>query len=318
MRKKEKPSKIRQFFKTFLSLYMSADMDITGVAVAYYIIVSVFPALMLLASLLPYFQFNVSQILTILKDLFPKQIYPTVANLVSTALTQPSTSWLGISIITTLWAISRSMSALQKAFNKAYGVEEHRDFIISHIVGIFLGIGLQLIIILSVLVLAFGKTVLQTLQRFLDLDHATYLELANQTTPIIYMALFLALLMLYFFLPNVRIKKIRFVLPGAIFVMVVMGTVGNLFAIYVNSYADRLMDFRFVTSVVILVLMLWFVFMANILITGAVLNATVQSLFVDEFYTRDGDVVSILNRIKARFRNKDNNKETKETPEDSN
>ena len=318
MRKKEKPSKIRQFFKTFLSLYMSADMDITGVAVAYYIIVSVFPALMLLASLLPYFQFNVSQILTILKDLFPKQIYPTVANLVSTALTQPSTSWLGISIITTLWAISRSMSALQKAFNKAYGVEEHRDFIISHIVGIFLGIGLQLIIILSVLVLAFGKTVLQTLQRFLDLDHATYLELANQTTPIIYMALFLALLMLYFFLPNVRIKKIRFVLPGAIFVMVVMGTVGNLFAIYVNSYADRLMDFRFVTSVVILVLMLWFVFMANILITGAVLNATVQSLFVDEFYTRDGDVVSILNRIKARFRNQDNNKETKEIPEDSN
>ena len=318
MRKKEKLSKIRQFFKTFLSLYMSADMDITGVAVAYYIIVSVFPALMLLASLLPFFQFNVSQILTILKDLFPKQIYPTVANLVSTALTQPSTSWLGISIITTLWAISRSMSALQKAFNKAYGVEEHRDFIISHIVGIFLGIGLQLIIILSVLVLAFGKTVLQTLQRFLDLNHDTYLELANQTTPIIYMALFLALLMLYFFLPNVRIKKIRFVLPGAIFVMVVMGTVGNLFAIYVNSYADRLMDFRFVTSVVILVLMLWFVFMANILITGAVLNATVQSLFVDEFYTRDGDVVSILNRIKARFRNQDNNKETKETPEDSN
>ena len=318
MRKKEKPSKIRQFFKTFLSLYMSADMDITGVAVAYYIIVSVFPALMLLASLLPYFQFNVSQILTILKDLFPKQIYPTVANLVSTALTQPSTSWLGISIITTLWAISRSMSALQKAFNKAYGVEEHRDFIISHIVGIFLGIGLQLIIILSVLVLAFGKTVLQTLQRFLDLDHATYLELANQTTPIIYMALFLALLMLYFFLPNVRIKKIRFVLPGAIFVMVVMGTIGNLFAIYVNSYADRLMDFRFVTSVVILVLMLWFVFMANILITGAVLNATVQSLFVDEFYTRDGDVVSILNRIKARFRNIDNDKDKEEITEDSN
>ena len=318
MRKKEKPSKIRQFFKTFLSLYMSADMDITGVAVAYYIIVSVFPALMLLASLLPYFQFNVSQILTILKDLFPKQIYPTVANLVSTALTQPSTSWLGISIITTLWAISRSMSALQKAFNKAYGVEEHRDFIISHIVGIFLGIGLQLIIILSVLVLAFGKTVLQTLQRFLELDHATYLELANQTTPIVYAALFLALLMLYFFLPNIRIKKIHFVLPGAIFVMVVMGTIGNLFAIYVNAYADRLMDFRFVTSVVILVLMLWFVFMANILITGAVLNATVQSLFVDEFYTRDGDVVSILNRIKARFRNIDNDKDKEEITEDSN
>lgn len=318
MKKKEKPSKFKEFFKTFLSLYVSADIDITSVASAYYIIISIFPALMLLASLLPYFQFDVNQILAILEDLFPEKLYPTVAGLVSSALTQPSSSWLGISIVTTLWAISRSMSALQKAFNKAYGVEEHRDFIIRHIVGIFLGIGLQLIITLSVLVLAFGKTVLQTLQRFLDLNHDTYLELANQTTPIIYMALFLALLMLYFFLPNIRIKKIRFVLPGAIFVMVVMGTIGNLFAIYVNAYADRLMDFRFVTSVVILVLMLWFVFMANILITGAVLNATVQSFFVDEFYTRDGDVVSILNRIKARFRNMDNNKDKEEIPEDSN
>ena len=210
------------------------------------------------------------------------------------------------------------MAALQKAFNKAYGVLENRDFIITHVVGIFLGIGLQLIITLSVLVLAFGKTVLQTLQRYLDLDQISYLDLANQTTPIVYVALFLALLMLYYFLPNVRIKKIRFVLPGSIFVMVVMGTIGNLFAIYVDAYASRLMDFRFVTSVVILVLMLWFVFMANILITGAVLNATIQTMSVDELNTRDGDIVSIFNRLKARFRNQDNKKDTKETPEDSN
>lgn len=302
MKEKKASSKFREFIKTFLSFYMSADIDITSVAVAYYIIVSVFPALMLLASLLPYFQFNVSQVLGVIEELFPKQIYPTVANLVSTALTQPSSSWLGISIVSTLWAISKSMAALQKAFNKAYGVIENRDFIITHVVGIFLGIGLQLIITLSVLVLAFGKTVLQTLQHFLDLEQAIYLDLANQTTPIIYLALFLALLMLYFFLPNVRIKKIRFVVPGAIFVMVVMGTVGNLFAIYVNSYAARLMDFRFVTSVVILVLMLWFVFMASILITGAVLNATVQRMLVGEFSTRAGDIFTVFNRLKARFR----------------
>ena len=98
MRKKKKSSKIRQFFKTFLSLYVSADIDITSVASAYYIIISIFPALMLLASLLPYFQFNVSQILTIIQDLFPTQIYPTVANLVSTALPQPSPTCLSISI----------------------------------------------------------------------------------------------------------------------------------------------------------------------------------------------------------------------------
>lgn len=302
MKKWFKQSKIVQFITTFFSLYMSADIDITSVAVAYYIIISVFPIMMLLASLLPYFQFDAQQILVLLERVFPEQLYPQVSRLVSAVLTQPSSSWLGISIVTTLWAISRSMAALQKAVNKAYGVTEHRDFIISHIVGVFLGIGLQMIITLSVLMIAFGNTVLQQLHRWIEFDNSFFLKIANQTSPIVYISLFLALIMLYFFLPNVRIKKIRYVLPGAIFVLVVMGTVGHLFTIYVDSYVARLMDFRFVTSVIILVLMLWFVFMANILITGAVLNAAVQSMFVDEFDSRSGDVVSVLNRIKERFK----------------
>lgn len=316
MQKRQKQSKIKQFFTTFFSLYMSADLDITSVAVAYYILISAFPVLMLLASLLPYFQFDVNQILLLLEDMFPERLYPTVERMVLAVLTKPSSSWLGVSIVTTLWTISRSMSALQKAVNKAYGVTEHRDLIISHIVGVFLGIGLQLIITLSVLMIAFGRSILQALDRVIELEHNFFLQLANQTTPVVYISLFLALIMLYFFLPNVRIKKIRYVLPGAIFVLVIMGTVGHLFSLYIDAYALRLMDFRFVTSVIILVLMLWFVFMANILITGAVLNATVQSLFVDEFYTRDGDVVSILNRIKARFRTMEVEEREKDSIED--
>lgn len=317
MQKRQKKSKVKQFFTTFLSLYMSADLDITSVAVAYYILISAFPVLMLMASLLPYFQFDVNQILLFLEDVFPEQLYPTVSRMVSAVLTKPSSSWLGVSIVTTLWTISRSMAALQKAVNKAYGVTEHRDFIISHIVGVFLGIGLQLIITFSVLMIAFGNSVLQALGQLIEFDHGFFMKLANQTTPAVYASLFLALIMLYFFLPNVRIKKIRFVLPGVVFVLIIMGTVGHLFSRYVDAYVLRLMDFRFVTSVIILVLMLWFVFMANILITGAVLNATVQSLFVDEFYTRDGDVVSILNRIKARFRNMEVEEETEEAIEEN-
>lgn len=311
MRKRKPISRIKQFFTSLFSFYMSAELDITSVAVAYYIIISVFPLLMLLASLLPYFRFDVNQILVLLKEMFPEKLYPTAARMVSAILTQPSNSWLGVSIVTTLWTISRSMAALQKAVNKAYGVDEHRDFIISHVVGVFLGIGLQFILMLSVLMIAFGNTVLQTLHRMVDLKNDFFLQLASQTTPVVYVSLFLSLMMLYFFLPNVRIKKIRYVLPGTIFVMLVMGTIGRLFTIYIDAYANRLMDFRFVTSVIILVLMLWFVFVANILITGAVLNATVQSLFVDEFYTRNGNVVSILNRLKKRFRGQES-EETKE------
>ncbi|MBF0777343.1 YihY/virulence factor BrkB family protein [Streptococcus cuniculi] len=300
MNRKKLWSNCRSFVISFLDFYRSAELDLTGVAVAYYLIISVFPILLTLANLLPYLQIDVNQILEVLSEVFPEKLYPTAADMVVSILTRPSSSWLGIAIVTTLWTLSKSMAALQKAVNKAYGVDQHRDFIISRAVGMFLGIGLQGIIIFSVMMLAFGKTLLQLLSTKFHFD-PLFDNLIDQTQLVAYIALFLALVMLYFFLPNVRIKKIRYVFPGSFFVLAVMATVGQLFGIYIDSYANRFLDFRLVTSVVILVLMLWFIFVANILIIGAVLNATVQSLQVEEFDTRPGDIASIIQRIKARF-----------------
>ncbi|MBF0818642.1 YihY/virulence factor BrkB family protein [Streptococcus acidominimus] len=300
MNRKKLWSNCQSFIASFLSFYQSAELDLTGVAVAYYLIISVFPVLLTLANLLPYLQIDVHQILEVLAEVFPEKLYPTAADMVVSILTQPSSSWLGIAIVTTLWTLSKSMAALQKAVNKAYGVDQHRDFIISRIVGMFLGIGLQGIIISSVMMLAFGKTLLQLVSTKFHFD-PLFNTLLNQTQLVAYIALFLALVMLYFFLPNVRIKKIRYVLPGSLFVLAIMATVGQVFGIYVDSYANRFLDFRLVTSLVILVLMLWFIFVANILIIGAVLNATVQSLQVEEFAPRPGDVMAIIQRIKERL-----------------
>lgn len=300
MNRKKLWSNCQSFIASFLSFYQSAELDLTGVAVAYYLIISVFPVLLTLANLLPYLQIDVHQILEVLAEVFPEKLYPTAADMVVSILTQPSSSWLGIAIVTTLWTLSKSMAALQKAVNKAYGVDQHRDFIISRIVGMFLGIGLQGIIISSVMMLAFGKTLLQLVSTKFHFD-PLFNTLLNQTQLVAYIALFLALVMLYFFLPNVRIKKIRYVLPGSLFVLAIMATVGQVFGIYVDSYANRFLDFRLVTSLVILVLMLWFIFVANILIIGAVLNATVQSLQAEEFAPRPGDVMAIIQRIKERL-----------------
>lgn len=299
-----KKEKFKQFFSSFFGFYMGAELDITSVAVAYYLMISIFPILFTLANLLPYFQIDVQQILVFLEDIFPEKLYPSVAEKVVNILTQPSGSLLGISVFASLWTVSGSMAALQKAFNKAYGVEEHRDFIISRLVGVILGIALQLIITLSVLMITFGNTILRMLQDTFLFENTFLKKLHTQTGPVAYLFLFLALLMIYFVLPNVRIRKIRYIFPGVLFVMVVTALFGKLFSIYVDSYANKLLDFRFATLVIVLVAMLWFVFISNVLITGAVLNATVQSMQVEEFDTRRGDVVSILNRIKDMYHGK--------------
>ncbi|MBL1132495.1 YihY/virulence factor BrkB family protein [Streptococcus suis] len=292
---------LKTFCLTFFSFYRSADSDVTSVAVAYYLLISIFPILLTLANLLPYYPFDVDMILSVVAEFVPDKLYPSVSSFITSVLTKPSSSWLGISILTTLWTLSRSMTILQKAFNKAYGINEHRDFIIGHLIGIFLGIGLQVIVLLSITLLTFGQAVFSYINKLVPIEDAWLKGLLSQTQLVGLMALFAALVMLYFLLPNVRIKKVRYVFPGTLFVLLTMTSIGKLFSIYVDNYANKLLDFRIVTAVVFLVFMLWFIFMAQVLIVGAMINATVQSMQVEEFHARDGDIVSILNRLKARF-----------------
>ncbi|MCK4030548.1 YihY/virulence factor BrkB family protein [Streptococcus iners] len=292
---------LKTFCSTFFSFYRNADIDVTSVAVAYYLLIGIFPILLTLANLLPYFPFDIDLVLSVVAEFVPDRLYPSVSDFITSILTKPSSSWLGISIATTLWTLSRSMTILQKAVNKAYGINEHRDFIVGHLIGIFLGIGLQVIILLSMTLLTFGQVIISYLSQLFPLNNQWLRGLLSQTQLVGLIALFVGLLMLYFFLPNIRIQKIRYILPGTSFVLLVMTSVGKLFTIYVDNYANRLLDFRMVTAVIFLVFMLWFIFMAQVLIIGAVINASVQSMQVEEFHARDGDIVSILNRIKSRF-----------------
>lgn len=293
-----KKANIKPFLSSFFSFYKASEVELTSLAVAYYLLISVFPILLTLANLLPYLQIDVEQLLLAVKEFFPEALYPRVADLIVNIFTRPSSSLLGISLLSMFWTLSKSMMILQQAFNKAYGVGEHRDFIIGRLVGLALGMALQVLVTLSVMLIAFGPTLFRLISKWLPLVDSPGWQWLQHTNPIVYLALFLALLMLYFFLPNVRISKIKYVLPGVGFVMVVMETLGQVFRLYVDRYANHLMDFRMVTVVIFLVVMLWFVFMAHILIIGAVLNASVQSQWVESFDTRRGDVASVLNRLK--------------------
>lgn len=295
----KKKQTIKQFFKTFWSLYKTSEVELTSLSVAYYLLISALPLLLTLANLLPYLKIDIDQVLVWLRDFFPTRLYPTAANLVTILLTRPSSSVLGLSLLSMLWTMSKSMTILQQAFNKAYGVEEHRDIIIGRLVGLFLGVGLQLIVMLGVAMVTFGRTTFRLLEGWFPVVAEVDMTWLPKTELLSYVLLFLALVMLYFFLPNVRIRKLAYALPGTIFVLVVMTTVSKFFVFYVESYANRFLDFRLLTVLVLLVLMLWCVFVSRVLIMGALLNAVIQVQREGEVEVRQGDIVSIFRHVQG-------------------
>ena len=268
----------RPLIKAFLHFYKESDSELTSVAVAYYWLISIFPLIMIVVNILPYFQIPISNFLIALKEFLPDSMFEVIEKIVREVLTQPSTGLLSFAVLSALWTFSKSMDFLQKAFNKAYGVAKNRGLISHQLISLLVSFGLQVLLALALFLSMFGQMLLNLLKNYWQFDSILFDYLQDFTGPIIYILLFAILVMLYYFLPNVKVTSIRYILPGSIFVLVTLMLFLNIFSTSINTYVNHLVDVRFFSSIIVVVIMFWFILIAKILILGAVINASVLSL----------------------------------------
>ena len=268
----------KPLLKAFLHYYQASDSELTSVAVAYYWLISIFPLLLVVINILPYFQIPVSNFLNVTNGFLPDTVYDVVAKIVMEVLTQPSTGLLSFAVLSALWTFSKSMNYLQKAFNKAYGVAKSRGLIYQQLMSLFVSFGLQILFACALFLSVFGRILLDFLKNYWQSDNPIFVYLEDLTGPLVFTLIFAILVMLYYFLPNVKVRRIRYVLPGSVFVLLTLVLILNIFSASVNHYINNLVEVRFVSSIIFVVTMFWFILLAKILIVGAVINASVQSL----------------------------------------
>ena len=264
--------------KAFLHYYQASDSELTSVAVAYYWLISIFPLLLVVINILPYFQIPVSHFLKVVNEFLPDTMYDVVAKIITEVLTQPSTGLLSFAVLSALWTFSKSMNYLQKAFNKAYGVAKSRGLIYQQLMSLLVSFGLQILFACALFLSVFGRILLDFLKKYWQSDNPIFLYLEDFTGPLVFTLIFAISVMIYYLLPNVKVPRIRYVLPGSIFVLLTLVLILNIFSASVNNYINNLVDVRFVSSIIFVVTMFWFILLAKILIIGAVINASVQSL----------------------------------------
>ena len=268
----------KPLLKAFLHYYQTSDSELTSVAVAYYWLISIFPLLLVVINILPYFQIPVSNFLKVVNEFLPDTMYDVVAKIITEVLTQPSTGLLSFAVLSALWTFSKSMNFLQKAFNKAYGVAKNRGMISHQLMSLFVSFGLQILFACALFLSVFGRILLDFLKNYWQSDNPIFVYLEDLTGPLVFTLIFAILVMFYYFLPNVKVRRIRYVLPGSIFVLLTLVLILNIFSASVNHYINNLVEVRFVSSIIFVVTMFWFILLAKILIIGAVINASVQSL----------------------------------------
>jgi len=145
---------------------------------------------------------------------------------------------LGIGLVFLLWTTSSYVTAFGRAVNTAYEVQEGRQ--IWKFRGLMLIVALVLMLVFSAIValLLATPSVVDAVAQTFQLSDAVVVACDILRWPVLAVLCLLAIALLYFYSPNVRHLRIRWVSWGALFAVVVwaIATVG--FALYVLNVAQ--------------------------------------------------------------------------------
>lgn len=235
----------------------------------YFIVLSVFPLLVLLLALLRYTGLQVETLTDFVSNFLPEALVPSAKRLIVSTYRNTSGAVVSLSAVTGLWSASRGVFGLLKGLNTVYEVPETRGYVYTRGISAVYTL-LFLLLLLATLVLnVFGATLLEalpfeniTLLQFLwDLvDQRFLLMLLLQT------ALFSAM---YMALPN-RHNSFRDSVPGAVLASLGWLIFSDLYSIYVENFAAYANVYGSVYMVAIS--MLWLYFCISIVFYGGALN----------------------------------------------
>ncbi|GLY49677.1 YihY/virulence factor BrkB family protein [Lentzea sp. NBRC 102530] len=229
-------------------------------ALTYYAVLSLFPGIIVLTSVLALLGDTTTQeLLKYVDQVAPGQAGDLVkSSIEELQKSQNAASLLGIvGLLTALWTASGYLGAFMRACNAVYDVEEGRPFwkTVPLRLGLTLGSVVLVSITLGALVLTGG--VADAVGDAIGLGDAVVTVWDIAKWPVILLLVSLAFAVLYWAAPNVRQPGFRWVTPGSLLAIVLwaLATVG--FAIYVANFASYNKTYGSLGGVIVFLVWLW-------------------------------------------------------------
>jgi membrane protein len=251
--------------------------DALGIAaqLAYYLILAIFPFILVLVSLMGTFGSPelASEILAYLQRVMPEQAYDLIetftANIISGQAEAPGLFTFGI--LFTIWAASGAFAALINALNRAYDVQETRPFWKVRGIAILMTLGLSVLILIGVLLLVLGPQIGEAIANVFGLEETFTLVWEVVRWPVALFFMVFTFALLYYFAPDVD-QPFRWITPGGLIgvLLWVLASVG--FNFYVSNFGSYNKTYGSIGAVIVLLLYLYISSLT--ILFGATLNAT--------------------------------------------
>ena len=121
--------RIRALWRRIAGFLEPMEISLHGAYTTFYIILSVFPVLVILFAILGHTAFGLEEFLPILEQFIPEAFLPMVMQILEGAYEHSSGTVLSVSALSALWSASRGVLGLLRGLDAVFGLREGRSYL---------------------------------------------------------------------------------------------------------------------------------------------------------------------------------------------
>jgi membrane protein len=253
------------------------DLTLLAAALTYYGVLSLFPGMLVLVSILGLLGTSTTQpLVDNLAALTPGPARDVVTSSIRNLQNASGTAGFAfvLGILGALWSASGYVGGFMKASNIIYEVEEGRPF--WKLRPLQIAVTVLLVLVAAVISLSIVVTgpLAQRVGDVIGLGDTTVTLWNIAKWPVIAIVVSQVIAFLYWVAPNVRQPGYRWISPGGIFAVVLWILASAAFAFYVSQFGSYNKTYGSLTAVIVFLVWLW---ITNVVILlGAEMNAELE------------------------------------------
>lgn len=260
---------MNNLFMWFNNKFNEHRISIHAAHVAFFILVSIFPFLMFLISLLQYTPLSEEIISSALKDIVPGQLSTIVNSWLHETYQASNSTILSVTVVAALWTGSKGLWGIIYEMDQIYEVKKKRNLFVCRLQSIFYTVIFTLLIIISLILLVYGNQIVLLINARFPFFRKINLIVFLLRSCFSFLVFVTYFLFLYRFVPKHK-TRFRDELPGAGLAAFLWITFSYLYSIYIDSFYSFSSVYGSLTSIVLL--MLWLYFCILFIFVGAMLN----------------------------------------------